>query len=71
MNIFLLNHQKEPPYYLQPLLIKVFFEKKEVILLMGGFNINLLNCNTDKDTSFIFFSIENCFTFYKLKHKNC
>ena len=36
--------------YLQPLLIKLSFEKKEVIL-MGDFNINFLNCNTDKDTS--------------------
>ena len=32
---------------LQPLLIKLSFEKKEVIL-MRDFNINLLNCNTDK-----------------------
>ena len=31
--------------YLQPLLIKLSFEKKEVIL-MGDFNINL-NCNTN------------------------
>ena len=35
---------------LQPLLIKLFFEKEEVIL-MGDFNINLLNCNTEKYTS--------------------
>ena len=36
--------------YLQLLLIKLSFEKEEVIS-MGKFNINLLNCNTDKDTS--------------------
>ena len=36
--------------YLEPLLIKLSFEEKEVIL-MGNFNINLLNCNTDTYTS--------------------
>ena len=36
--------------YLQPLLIKLSFEKKEVII-MGDFNIKFLNCNTDKDAS--------------------
>ena len=36
--------------YLQPLLINLSFENKEFIL-MGDFNINLLNCNTDKDSS--------------------
>ena len=35
---------------LQPLLIELSFEKEEVIL-MGDFNINLLNCNTEKYTS--------------------
>ena len=36
--------------FLEPLLEKLSFEKKEVIL-MGNFNINLLNCNIDKNTS--------------------
>ena len=36
--------------FLEPLLEKLAFEKKEVIL-MGDFNINLLNCNIDKNTS--------------------
>ena len=36
--------------FLEPLLQKLSFEKKEVIL-MGGFNINLLNCNIDKGIS--------------------
>ena len=36
--------------FLEPLLEKLCFEKKEVIL-MGDFNINLLNCNMDKSTS--------------------
>ena len=36
--------------YVQAPLIKLSFEKEEVIL-MGDFNINLLNCNTDKDIS--------------------
>ena len=36
--------------FLEPLLEKLSFEKKEVIL-MGDFNINLLNCNIDKNTS--------------------
>ena len=36
--------------FLEPLLEKLSFEKKEVIL-MGDFNINLLNCNIDKKTS--------------------
>ena len=36
--------------FLEPLLEKLSFEKKEVIL-MGDFNINLLNCNIDKSTS--------------------
>ena len=33
-----------------PFLSKFLLKKKEVIL-MEDFNINLLNCNTDKDTS--------------------
>ena len=36
--------------YLTPLLNKISFEKKEVILL-GDYNINLLNCDNDKNTS--------------------
>ena len=36
--------------FLEPLLGKISFKKKEVIL-MGNFNINLLNCNIDKNTS--------------------
>ena len=36
--------------FLEPLLEKLSFEKKEVIL-MGDFNINLPNCNIDKNTS--------------------
>ena len=36
--------------FLEPLLEKLSFEKKEVILI-GDFNINLLNCNIDKNTS--------------------
>ena len=36
--------------YLDLLLQKIAFEKKEAILL-GDFNINLLNCDSDKDTS--------------------
>ena len=39
--------------YLVPLLEKLAKEKKETIL-MGDFNINILNCNSDRDTlSFI------------------
>ena len=36
--------------YFTSLLIKLCFEKKEVTL-MGDFNVNPLNCDTDKDTS--------------------
>ena len=36
--------------FLEPFLEKLSFKKKEVIL-MGDFNINLLNCNIDKNTS--------------------
>ena len=36
--------------YLVPLLEKLAKEKKETIL-MGDFNINILNCNSDRDTS--------------------
>ena len=36
--------------FLEPLLNKISFEKKEVILL-GDYNINLLNCESDKSTS--------------------
>ena len=36
--------------YLTPLLNKISFEKKEAILL-GDYNINLLNCDNDKNTS--------------------
>ena len=36
--------------FLETLVEKLSFEKKEVIL-MGDFNINLLNCNIDKSTS--------------------
>ena len=36
--------------YLVPLLPKLAKEKKETIL-MGDFNINILNCNSDRDTS--------------------
>ena len=35
--------------FLEPLLNKISFEKKEVILL-GDYNINLLNCESDKNT---------------------
>ena len=35
--------------FLEPLLIKVSFEKKEVIPL-GGYNINILNRESDKNT---------------------
>ena len=36
--------------YLGPLLEKISCEKKEIIL-MGYFNINILNCDSDKDTA--------------------
>ena len=36
--------------YLDMLLEKIAFEKKEGILL-GDFNINFLNCDSEKDTS--------------------
>ena len=36
--------------FLEPLLTKVSFENKEIILL-GDYNINLLNCESDKNTS--------------------
>ena len=36
--------------YLNPLLEKLAKEKIETIL-MGDFNINISNCNTDRDTS--------------------
>ena len=36
--------------FLEPLLGKFSIEKKEVILI-GDFNLNLLNCNIDKNTS--------------------
>ena len=39
-----------PNDFLETLLEKLSFEKKEVIL-MGDFNINLLNCIIDKNTS--------------------
>ena len=35
--------------FLEPLLTKIFSEKKEVILL-GDYSINLLNCENDKNT---------------------
>ena len=35
--------------FLEPLLTKISFEKKEVILL-GDYNINLLNCESHKNT---------------------
>ena len=36
--------------YILPLMEKLSREKKD-ILIMGDFNINLLNCNNDKDTT--------------------
>ena len=36
--------------FLVPLLNKISLEKKKVILL-GDYNINLLNCDSDKNTS--------------------
>ena len=36
--------------FINPLLEKLSHEKKEIIL-MGDFNINILNCDSDKDTS--------------------
>ena len=36
--------------YLVPILLKLAKEKKETIL-MGDFNINILNCNSNRDTS--------------------
>ena len=36
--------------FLEPFLTKIYFEKKEVVLL-GDYNINLLNCDRDKNTS--------------------
>ena len=36
--------------FLEPLLTKISLEKKDVILL-GDYNINLLNCESDKNTS--------------------
>ena len=36
--------------YMSPLLEKLSFEKKEIIL-MGDFNINILNCDPVKDTA--------------------
>ena len=35
--------------FLEPLLTKISFEKKEVIL-PGDYNINLLHCESDKNT---------------------
>ena len=35
--------------FLEPLLAKMSFEKK-VVVLLGDYNINLLNCDTDKNT---------------------
>ena len=35
---------------MSPLLEKISREKKETIL-MGDFNINILNCDSDKDTA--------------------
>ena len=54
--------------FLEPLLTKISFEKEEVLLL-GDYNINLLNCDSDKNTcdflelmlSFSFFA-KNCQT---------
>ena len=37
--------------FINPLLEKLSHEKKEVIL-MGDFNINILNCDSDKDTTY-------------------
>ena len=37
-------------HFWNPFLLNFLFLKREIIL-MGDFNINLLNCNTDKDTS--------------------
>ena len=36
--------------FLEPILEKLSFEKEEVILI-GDFNVNLLNCNIDKNAS--------------------
>ena len=49
------KHPKVPLFefmkdYLVPLLEKLAKEKKETIL-MGDFNINILNCNSNRDTS--------------------
>ena len=35
--------------FLEPLLTKISFEEKEVVLL-GNYSINLLNCESDKNT---------------------
>ena len=48
------KHQNVPVtefrnYYMGPLLEKLSREKKEIIL-MGDFNINILNCDSDKNT---------------------
>ena len=50
------KHPKVPLFefmkdYLVPLLEKLAKEKKETIL-MGDFNINILNCNSDRRTKF-------------------
>ena len=51
--------------FLEPLLTKISFEKKEVIIL-GDYNIDLLNCDSDKYTCeflelmLFFFPAKNC-----------
>ena len=55
------KHPKVPLFefmkdYLVPLLEKLAKEKKETIL-MGDFNINILNCNSDRDTSSFIYTI--------------
>ena len=43
--------------FLEPLLTKIFFENKEITLL-GDYKINLLNCESDKNTcDFLKFNI--------------
>ena len=54
--------------YILPLMDKLSREKKD-ILIMGDFNINLLNYNNDKDTTTTFLDIYNVFQlFFTLHH---
>ena len=55
--------------FLEPLLEKLSFEKKEVIL-MGDFNINLPNCNINKNTSDYVDTLYSCAFFPTINPPN-